>query len=703
MRSSFQYLKKEGMDPVYSRWCRWWHADLPALAHFLYSLPYFSLPSRKGLLTYTRVQQPLQMSRLSNRVGDTYRIRETVPLHPFTSEPTEYLSLGHLLDRIPHRPTDPVYQGFLSMILRNAPYIDHSDVIAARQKGILKELRAALNVYEPIKLNYDPILSPDRSSKYQRMAPNLPLDPHLHDEIYACFTSTIPLLERATFYPKLSTKTIGDLAMEASAGILHNLNMEVCTSHPRTLVEVERILHETGIELQGPVEMRLAWKYNDLKPRVYYALGPTAHSASKFIQPILNTILDCFPPVHRYNRFEIPKDQLLSTDIDLVIYDYSDFTSSLHQILDFLRAVAAFYKAHDTHVTIVDAIHGPVSVSLGDLLQDYVDVCCIDPDFDIAKVLPAEDLEHLLLRHNCGMLGVPGNISSCTLLHGIHLSIIVRALTAARCVGDDALLQILLGRDPHRWGVLVDQIQNIGIVAEDKTERWTSDDEERFDTEGWHYCKRPITRLDNRIRVGALYIWPSLAHILGLSDPHHTEFIGSLDDRRLRFLNQWKRLLTRLHILQENITDESRSLLKAFQDHAYDSLDFKRGIRGLFRVSPSLTLVVPPRMTPEEFGSDWISMTIQVIEAGLHFLPAFRSQDMTGYGVLDEEFESSATQKLSYLSKIGYVERLGIVNEWVELGPHVSEEVNRMHLSLQFSMTYSWRVVKDYPAWASSL
>lgn len=49
-----------------------------------------------------------------------------------------------------------------------------------------------------------------------------------------------------------------------------------------SLKEVERFYCHTGVTIDGPVEMRSSWKYNDLKPRIYYAQGPTVYSVSKY-------------------------------------------------------------------------------------------------------------------------------------------------------------------------------------------------------------------------------------------------------------------------------------------------------------------------------------------------------------------------------------------------------------------------------------
>jgi hypothetical protein len=100
------------------------------------------------------------------------------------------------------------------------------------------------------------------------------------------------------------------------------------------------------------------------------------------------------------------------------------------------------------------------------------------------------------------MLGVPGNISSCTLLHGIHLAILLCSVLC-RAVGDDA---IGVTRTDEVDTLIDDYLTNIGKVSIPKTTRWDLVDEEGWEGRGedtmWHYTKRPIGRYQSRVLQG---------------------------------------------------------------------------------------------------------------------------------------------------------------------------------------------------------
>jgi hypothetical protein len=77
---------------------------------------------------------------------------------------------------------DPFYSGFISMVLRNAPYYNYNSVIREKKRIIEKEIRASLDVYHPVAFDYSPILG-GSSDVYSRLAQNLPLDDVVHTEI----------------------------------------------------------------------------------------------------------------------------------------------------------------------------------------------------------------------------------------------------------------------------------------------------------------------------------------------------------------------------------------------------------------------------------------------------------------------------------------------------------------------------------------
>jgi hypothetical protein len=283
----------------------------------------------------------------------------------------------------------------------------------------------------------------------------------------------------------------------------------------------EFLYHKYGILATGPTELRMAFKYHDLKPRVYYARGLDVYPSSRYAQPILNIIVDALPVTNRYERFLANAIQLCVSET-LFIYDYASFTSRLYEIRNFMSRLAEFFS--DVEIELVDSHFGIIRVNLGDLFERYNDTCNRNPSFDASQVFEAT-FEEEILQHNCGMLGVPGNISSCTLLHGLFLIALVLSLKW-KVVGDDAIA----GGPIQSREDVYEYLRYIGIIAPEKMEWWGP--EVMFDTydceaESWHYTKRPITRIETRVSLkDHIIVWPTISAIIPFcADRFHTVFL----------------------------------------------------------------------------------------------------------------------------------------------------------------------------------
>jgi len=159
------------------------------------------------------------------------------------------------------------------------------------------------------------------------------------------------------------------------------------------------------------------------------------------------------------------------------------------------------------------------------------------------------------------MLGVPGNISSCTLLHGIHLISVLQTFSV-KVVGDDALGQIETGSLSARED-LISLLSNIGDVSFSKTNWWGPEEEGGFSRDyRWQYCKRPIDRIENRVYVGEMYTFPPVAIMLDWSDSFHTKIPTGSRIRRKKTASQLLAFVRQFQGAQ--ICDDEISLIDRF-------------------------------------------------------------------------------------------------------------------------------------------
>jgi len=567
-------------------------------------------------------------------------------------------------------------------------------VIETKEETIWKEMQASLDVSWNATLDYDAILSHDPSKRFVRMFPNLPLNPHLHRQLYNAFVVSRKLLTNTVLYPHMSDKTIGRSSRDqASFGILLGQDELLSMREIQSTEDCEKFYHKTGVEFRGVVEVRSAWKYNDLKPRVYYAQGPSCYNASKYIQSVFNTILDLFEVVHRYNRFENPLGRLEHTQDRLATYDYSSFTSSMEEVKRFTRALANFYSG--TQVVILDTFRGPSTADLGDLIYRYNEECNETADFDVQHLL---DLEHeLILRHTTGMLGVPGNISSCTLLHGLHLVVALDDIYLGRCVGDDALAIVRRGADEEIWANFIDRVNNLGKIADEKFEFWDYDHDPEWT--GGSFCKRPIKRLENAILREYALIWPGVHDLIPLRDIYHTVRPSTQLSKTKKFIAQWSRLLTRIETFQIELSTAALQILTRFQNTTYTKMGLHKG--GVVYIKDFHSrLICPKKLDTDEFGCGWKQITVDFIkraEVPIE-VPCWASTEQELCYTEGETFEGPMTRELRLMVRLGYIGR-EIQRETIDLRTVTCPEYLERLVTLQYPFQYVYTVLHDCPLW----
>lgn len=357
-----------------------------------------------------------------------------------------------------------------------------------------KEVEASITERHPVCFDYRPIFSFNTKHRQLPFSPRLPPDPEAASETFMSFVrARAKVAHLKPLIPDIGMKSFGEEATESFWRAYRRHSCTFGTGLSETygdrpvLRDVLRLEHETGERVHGPTEMRISWKFVDLKPRVYFARSGEVARASLFVQEIFNTIIDEFPEVHRRNRFSDIECMFVTEKESCIVYDYTAFTSNLDEIKCFVHALANFFLG--TEITVIDPGYGPVVLDVGEYLHEYNRVCNSFAEFSLDRF--QDYFFSGIVRHTCGMLGVPGNIFSCTLFHGIHLRMLA-GLRRSRCVGDDARFYYQWLRNPQDRRYLIEELLgSIGIVALEKSRFYDPDDEENG-TGPWNYVKRPL-------------------------------------------------------------------------------------------------------------------------------------------------------------------------------------------------------------------
>lgn len=687
----------------YLKWTRLAFRHQPAcIVDFLHVLPHTAIPLRKVALAFFRAQ----VDRLEPRVRFYDRYRSTLlrNIGPRHYRLVDYLTPFCTLH-------DPLLSGFMAAFTLSAPYHDYQSAEEAIDASIRAEIIAG-EEYNIKDLDYRSWFCPEQYWTRDILTTGDPPDIRLSRLISRSFSNVKHSLQGRVLLPKVGVKSIGD----RSRRLLDDMRKDLQWIDPlyvhdsETVAGVERLYAKFGIQAEGDTEMRCSWKYNTLKPRTYFAQGPTVYHKAKYVQALFNELVDCVPVTHRRMRFNLPFGRMISdTNTLLLTYDYSAFTSRLTESTRFIEALADYLSG--TTVKLVDTFEGIVDADVGDMIREYLQYAQNHPYVDLGRF---EGMEGFY--HRCGLLGVPGNISSCTLLHGLFLATLVGDLANCKCVGDDALVLLRIPLDNQEDLLqFIARVQTLGQVAEEKFEVW------RYQLSGhpydqlWTYCKRPITRGPDHIIRGELCIVPSVEIAIGLSDEWHvpSPSMGSILQRLLLFQKQLYRLLVKINVSRIVVSELSAQVLANYVNM------FMHGV--VKEVAPErvgkkmqgpivvwfgqVPITVLARLRPSDVGEPLDAILLNAKERlPLNFPMPSEAERVPAYGTMVVESHAG----LGLLKRLGIIEmKKASYTQW--FNPLVLRDRDEFSLSMNqiirgdFSPTFTVTVLEPIPQWYSEL
>jgi hypothetical protein len=433
-------------------------------------------------------------------------------------------------------------------------------------------------------------------------------------------------------------------------------------AHNIASADLERYYAYTGIEVQGPMELRQIWGYNDITPRTYFAQGGTAYHKSKYIRDPVNRLTNVFPEVNFISRFSLNDLQLAKEDVAF-IYDYFAFTSSMTEQKYFLSSLADYCDS--VMVDIVDSHIGIRTVSLGSLLKDYNDYCNIRADFTVQRYSEEDiiPIPHMV----AGFLGIYGNIASCTTLHGLHACQINGDKSKCRCVGDD-VFGVLLGPDKSDEELAIKAVESLGVINRDKfmfwrhEEIWSTTD----DDHAWTYLKRPLYRTNQRMFLDQALFLPILGLIAPMTDILDRE-VEPLHTRARLLATQTYSAIKQVKAIYPPLEECQKELILVYLRHLYQAIGFrpegylpfeiitlkKEEIRGLFvpRMIGTESLMVDPWLL-QQYKYDVHGMIQRVPDV------TNEPEDNTGECLHKRGFPvvTTMSRTLSYLQKMGWAD-----------------------------------------------
>lgn len=202
----------------------------------------------------------------------------------------------------------------------------------------------------------------------------------------------------------------------------------------------QRHYHDTGQQLAGCCEIRQKWYASGAKPRTYFAQGGESYSKSRFLQDFFTDLADAFTPTNHTDRLN-PSRLVGSTvnrdDPHFFIYDLSNFTSNCSEQREFMNEFCDYFLG--IPVRLLDEHDGYIYADLGELLRDYYTDCVDGPALSYERV-PGFDETHRTQHGIASLLGIFGNLMTCTVAHFFIVSNVTQTWKEINTAGDDGIV-----------------------------------------------------------------------------------------------------------------------------------------------------------------------------------------------------------------------------------------------------------------------
>lgn len=671
----------------------------PILSRITACIPKFGVNARKILLGICQDQRNADdrdLRRQIRELQDDLRIRQE----------DDIPSLFDLAQWTIHITSRDVYRSFISMLLRNEALDQYSGAYEVIREGFAKEFEAGQNQKEEeLRLSYQCLDSenfvPSQYSIYYNPAPwwsGFARD--LADNLQS-------RIERlGIIFPQVQRKK--------------NMSRDTCRAlhesgydHPdlkweeyRTL-DLELYKMKTGVEIRGICEMRMAWKFNELKPRFYYCTGGSAYWKSRYMKKIAVSLMECVESTKQVRR-DHPEDiqYYLEPEDYLFIWDMASFSSQLSELKHFVYYIAMnlrdSLRCRQNPVKTLDYQHGLIDIPLHELLLAYNSEVNIEAPYSIWRVcdrlLGSYDETEMFIQKNSGMLGVHGNIGLSTAFHGFHLEYGSKRHTSCS-MGDDALAG--MREDPRER--FLPHMRLIGNIMEEKTDILKPLSGEEFEQFS-KFVKRRLYRSYNGITIGIIYAFPSLADVFRVKDEYHTMIDIPTDKRILKFVSQVGAFFWEL-FAKGTLDDEEFELIRRVLLHCYSRFRLRNtGSLPGFRHSafgPDGIPMAVPSLNFDPSLHDWAEYLWDHVLENWALLPIPMGPLLIPSYVEGELFTANEGPILNVLEDVGCIEKLRLESEWVEVTVS-NKRIFRSYLD-GYTRSFRCRFLNFCPPWFADI
>lgn len=584
------------------------------------------------------------------RVTETYRLADMGRRIPKILVPHDgIITATHTLEifeNVRYLFSSQLFAGFLLDLFRNYQFPAEIEAIM-RRDGWHAEIRCCETENPGRRLNFDCWMDPQKF--HEQLHPEIPANPMAHRIIYSILRRWKKECLARVHYPRMNDKNMSwstKRSYESVFGESWDYRLRGMFSQR----VYQQVKDRKGISLGGVNELRQVWTPAAVKPRNYWSMGGESYNASAHTQDIWNLLVDLSPSTNHVSRLLPGRLEVREGKICRV-YDFTTFTSEMHQQMHFLRRLAPF--AGEDMITYMEADVGLVDQSFGAMIDDYVDKCAARPGVSYERRLKKR-LETTFHNHAAG-LGIFGNLATSTFVHfGFELELI----------GDED--EINTGGDDGEVMMYPDEIDEfdyhqpiIGVYHPDKMFR--------SDEEGCISYKRKLVQLRDKLILYPLVIWPTSPTLLyalyKIKDRRFNYFdddLISLSDRLGSLGVELLRFITSIHWLKFNIEPYELEWVLHYLRWVVDEAErlYTPMVAQLPQCGGDFLWPVIPRRL-EDFDTLPVERMVMEVYHGevlLSVRDLLPDPSLVQNRFQSSKFETNATQRITFLKHLGYLD-----------------------------------------------
>lgn len=672
------------------------HYDV-CLQRLSFIIPKLGLKTRKLLLSLCQTEETI------HERPDIDLVHKEMKADYMQRDLTGFPRMDELRTITTHIASKVVYRSFVAMLCKNEALDPYSGAEQAIEEGFIKELMSGqIERQEELRISYQ-CIDPDNYHPAQYSIYYSPSPWWLYKAKGLAIRFAGKLDQMGIIFPQVQRRK--NMSTDSCRNLV-DAGYE--TEDWRNLRTLDLELHKsrTGIQTQGDCEMRMAWKYNDLKPRFYYCIGASNYWRARHMKPVAVALMESVDSTKLSRRQDPTQIEFyLQAENWLVLWDLYSFTTQLSELKHFLfyvaKALQEDLRVQQRPLRLLDYADGVIEMTADQFLLQYNSGENYNAPYSVWRVCQQIynqfEADEMYQQNNSGMLGVPGNIGLSTAFHGFHLECGVIEGTGCS-VGDDALGGTK--EDPHE--MLIPHMQLIGDIHPEKITVMPPIMEYDKEQVG-KFLKRRLTRTQTGITLGLLYAFPTLADVYQIKDGYHTLRDIPLDQRISKFVTQVGAFFWDLHATGWVEADELK-LIDVILRNAYRKLELPMSgsLPGRkHRAFGEHMMMAVPSLDFNPCNEDWAEYLWDNTQERYALLPLVLGPMQLPFFIPCMEFDASEGGFINVLEDVGSLEKLRMLTEWVEVDT-TNRRLFRSFLSGE-SRSYRCRYTNYCPPWFSDI